>query len=91
MEEYKNIQCFKKINPGYPHETILILDATTGQNAINQVSEFKEISNLSGIIVTKLDTEAKGGVILSISKEFSLPIIAIGVGEKEKDLNNFSR
>ena len=91
MEEYKKIfNVIKKINPLYPHETILILDATTGQNALNQVKEFKEISNLTGIIVTKLDTEAKGGILLSISKEFSLPIIAIGLGEKEKDLHPFS-
>ena len=91
MEEYKKIfNVIKKINPLYPHETILILDATTGQNALNQVKEFKEISNLTGIIVTKLDTEAKGGILLSISKEFALPIIAIGLGEKEKDLHPFS-
>tara|TARA_B100000965_G_scaffold383762_1_gene383333 strand:+ start:34 stop:909 length:876 start_codon:yes stop_codon:yes gene_type:complete len=91
MEEYKKIfNVIKKINPLYPHETILILDATTGQNALNQVKEFKEISNLTGIIITKLDTEAKGGILLSISKEFALPIIAIGLGEKEKDLHPFS-
>ena len=91
MEEYKKIfNVIKKINPLYPHETILILDETTGQNALNQVKEFKEISNLTGIIITKLDTEAKGGILLSISKEFALPIIAIGLGEKEKDLHPFS-
>ena len=91
MEEYKKIiGVLKKIDPSYPNEVILVLDATTGQNALNQVIEFKEISNLTGIIITKLDTEAKGGILLSISKEFSLPIIAIGLGEKEKDLHPFS-
>ena len=97
MEEYKKIfTVLKKINPEYPHETILVLDATTGQNAINQVEEFKKISNLTGLIITKMDTSAKGGILLAISKKFGLPIIAIGMGEKDTDLypfssNNFSK
>ena len=91
MEEYKKIfTVLKKINPEYPHETILVLDATTGQNAINQVEEFKKISNLTGLIITKMDTSAKGGILLAISKKFSLPIIAIGMGEKDSDLHPFS-
>ena len=91
MEEYKKIfTVLKKINPEYPHETILVLDATTGQNAINQVEEFKKISNLTGLIITKMDTSAKGGILLAISKKFSLPIIAIGMGEKDTDLHPFS-
>ena len=91
MEEYKKIfTVLKKINPRYPHETILVLDATTGQNAINQVEEFKKISNLTGLIITKMDTSAKGGILLAISKKFSLPIIAIGMGEKDTDLRPFS-
>ncbi len=91
MEEYKKIfTVLKKINPEYPHETILVLDATTGQNAINQVEEFKKISNLTGLIITKMDTSAKGGILLAISKKFSLPIIAIGMGEKDSDLRPFS-
>ena len=91
MEEYKKIfTVLKKINPKYPHETILVLDATTGQNAINQVEEFKKISNLTGLIITKMDTSAKGGILLAISKKFSLPIIAIGMGEKDTDLHPFS-
>ena len=91
MEEYKKIfTVLKKINPNYPHETILVLDATTGQNALNQVEEFSKISNLTGLIITKLDTSAKGGIILAICKKFKLPIIAIGMGEKETDLHSFS-
>ena len=91
MEEYKKIfTVLKKINPDYPHKTILVLDATTGQNALNQVEEFKKISNLTGLIITKLDTSAKGGILLAISKKFNLPIIAVGMGEKETDLHQFN-
>ena len=90
MEEQKIIfTVLKKINPDYPHETILVLDATTGQNALNQVEEFKKISNLTGLIITKLDTEAKGGILLAICKKYGLPIIAVGMGEKESDLHSF--
>ena len=90
MEEYKKIfTVLKKINPEYPHETILVLDATTGQNALNQVEEFKKISNLTGLIITKLDTSAKGGILLAISKKYNLPIVAVGMGEKETDLHPF--
>ena len=91
MEEYKKIFTdLKKVNPEYPHETILVLDATTGQNALNQVEEFKKISNLTGLIITKLDTSAKGGILLAICKKFGLPIIAVGMGEKESDLHPFN-
>ena len=91
MEEYKKIfTVLKKINPDYPHETILVLDATTGQNALNQVEEFKKISNLTGLIITKLDTSAKGGILLAICKKFGLPIVAVGMGEKESDLHSFN-
>ncbi len=90
MEEYKKIfTVLKKINSKYPHETILILDATTGQNALNQVEEFKKISNLTGLIITKLDTSAKGGILLAICKKYGLPIIGVGMGEKENDLRSF--
>ena len=91
MEEYKKIfTVLKKVNPEYPHETILVLDATTGQNALNQVEEFKKISNITGLIITKLDTSAKGGILLAICKKFGLPIIAVGMGEKESDLHPFN-
>ena len=78
----------KKIDEEYPNETILVLDATTGQNAFNQVEEFSKIHKLTGLIVTKLDSSAKGGIIISIQK-YNLPIIALGMGEKEDDLHPF--
>ena len=90
MEEFsKIIRVLKKIDADAPHETILVLDATTGQNAINQIEEFKKITPISGIIMTKLDGTAKGGILIAIAKQFQIPIYAIGIGEKEEDLDNF--
>ena len=91
MEEYKKIiSVLKKIDPSYPNEVILVLDATTGQNALNQVEEFSKIHDLSGLIITKLDSTAKGGVVLAICKKYKLPIVAISMGEKETDLHPFN-
>ena len=91
MDEFKKItKVLKKIDPNAPHEIFLILDATTGQSAINQVEEFKKISTITGIIMTKLDGTAKGGILLAIGKKFKLPIIALGMGEKEDDLQTFN-
>ena len=91
MEEYKKIiSVLKKIDPSYPNEIILVLDATTGQNALNQVEEFSKIHDLTGLIITKLDSTAKGGVVLAICKKYKLPIVAIGMGEKETDLHPFN-
>jgi len=91
MEEYKKIiNVLKKIDLSYPNEVILVLDATTGQNALNQVEEFSKIHDLTGLIITKLDSTAKGGVILAICKKYKLPIVAIGMGEKETDLHPFN-
>ena len=91
MEEYKKIiNVLKKIDPSYPNEVILVLDATTGQNALNQVEEFSKIHDLTGLIITKLDSTAKGGVVLAICKKYKLPIVAIGMGEKETDLHPFN-
>jgi fused signal recognition particle receptor len=91
MDEFKKItKVLKKIDANAPHETFLILDATTGQSAINQVEEFKKISPITGIIMTKLDGTAKGGILLAIGKKFKLPIIALGMGEKEDDLQTFN-
>ena len=91
MEEYKKIiNVLKKIDSSYPNEVILVLDATTGQNAFNQVEEFSKIHNLTGLIITKLDSTAKGGVVLAICKKYNLPIIAVGMGEKETDLHPFN-
>ena len=91
MDEFKKItKVVKKIDSNAPHETFLILDATTGQSAINQVEEFKKITPITGIIMTKLDGTAKGGILLAIGKKFKLPIIALSMGEKEDDLQAFN-
>ena len=90
MDEYKKIaNVTKKIDPNAPHEVILILDATSGQNIINQVEEFNKIIPITGLIMTKLDGTAKGGILIAIAKKYKLPIIAIGLGEKEDDLQIF--
>ena len=91
MEEYKKIaNVTKKIDPEAPHDVILVLDATSGQNIINQVEEFNKIIPITGLIMTKLDGTAKGGILLAIAKRYKLPIIALGLGEKEDDLQIFS-
>ena len=91
MDEFKKItKVVKKIDANAPHETFLILDATTGQNAINQVEEFKKITPITGIIMTKLDGTAKGGILLAVGRKFKLPIVALGMGEKEDDLQKFN-
>ena len=91
MDEFKKITTVvKKIDSSAPHETFLILDATTGQNAINQVEEFKKVTPITGIIMTKLDGTAKGGILLAIGRKFKLPIVALGMGEKEDDLQIFN-
>ena len=91
MEEYKKIaNVTKKIDPEAPHDVILVLDATSGQNIINQVEEFNKIIPITGLIMTKLDGTAKGGILLAIAKRYELPIIALGLGEKEDDLQIFS-
>ena len=91
MDEFKKItKVVKKIDSDAPHETFLVLDATTGQSAIGQVEEFKKITPITGIIMTKLDSTAKGGILLAIGRKFKLPIIALGMGEKEDDLQVFN-
>ena len=91
MEEYKKIaNVTKKIDQDAPHNIILVLDATSGQNVINQVDEFNKIIPLTGLIMTKLDGTAKGGILLAIAKKYQLPIIALGLGEKEDDLQLFN-
>jgi fused signal recognition particle receptor len=90
MEELSKIlRVLQKIDPATPHDCVIVLDATTGQNANAQVKVFKEMMNLTGIIVTKLDGTAKGGVVVSLAKQFGLPIHAIGVGESIEDLRPF--
>ena len=91
MEEYKKIaNVTKKIDPDAPHDVILVLDATSGQNVISQVEEFNKIIPLTGLIMTKLDGTAKGGILLALAKKYKLPIIALGLGEKEDDLQIFN-
>jgi len=90
MEEYKKIaNVTKKIDPNAPHEVLLVLDATSGQNVINQVEEFNKIIPITGLIMTKLDGTAKGGILIAVAKKYKLPIIALGLGEKEDDLQTF--
>ncbi len=90
MEEYKKIaNVTKKIDAEAPHDVVLVLDATSGQNIISQVEEFNKIIPITGIIMTKLDGTAKGGILLALAKKYKLSIIALGLGEKEDDLQIF--
>lgn len=90
MQELSKItRVIKKQGEGLPNETILVLDATTGQNAISQLEAFKEIADVSAIIITKLDGSAKGGIIVALADKFKLPIYAVGVGEGIEDLKDF--
>ncbi len=77
------------IIPNAPHETLLVIDATTGQNGISQAKSFKDITNITGIVLTKLDGTAKGGIVLAIKEETGLPVKYVGLGEKEDDLQVF--
>ena len=91
MEELaKMIRVIKKQDESAPHAVVLVLDSTTGQNAHSQVQNFKDVVDLTGLVVTKLDGSAKGGVVVSLAEEFGLPIHAVGVGEKIQDLSPFS-
>ncbi|MBV7377904.1 signal recognition particle-docking protein FtsY [Maritimibacter dapengensis] len=90
MEELaKIVRVIKKIDPDAPHNTLLVLDATTGQNALNQVDTFQKLADVSGLVMTKLDGTAKGGVLVALADKFGLPIHAIGVGEQIDDLAPF--
>ena len=90
MDEYKKIvKVIKKFDENAPQEVLLVLDATSGQNVINQVEEFNKIIPLTGLIMTKLDGTAKGGILVATAKKFSIPIVALGLGEKEDDLEIF--
>ena len=90
MDEYKKIvKVIKKIDEKFPNEVILVLDATTGQNALNQVEEFSKVHTITGLIITKLDSTAKGGIVLAICRKYNLPIVAVGMGEKDTDLYPF--
>ena len=78
-----------RIIPDAPHETLLVIDATTGQNGISQAKSFKEITNITGIVLTKLDGTAKGGIVLAIKESVDIPVKFIGLGEKKEDLRVF--
>jgi len=78
-----------KANPDAPHETLLVLDATTGQNGLSQARLFGEAVALTGVIVTKLDGSAKGGIAIAINRELGIPVKLVGVGEKLEDLQPF--
>ncbi len=90
MEELKKVRrVLEKKIPGAPHETLLVLDATIGQNARRQVEEFSRAVGLTGIVLTKLDGTAKGGVVIGIANEFNIPVKFVGIGEKVEDLEPF--
>jgi fused signal recognition particle receptor len=85
----KVIRVLRKIDPTAPHDVILVLDATTGQNAVNQVEVFRDRAGVTGLVMTKLDGTARGGILVAIAAKFGLPVYAIGVGESVEDLQPF--
>ena len=90
MKELEKInRVINNFIPNAPHETLLVLDATTGQNGISQAKQFKEVTNITGIVLTKLDGTAKGGIVLAIKEEVGIPVKFVGFGEKANDLKVF--
>ena len=90
MKELEKMnRVIKKVIPEAPHETLLVIDATTGQNGISQAKSFKEITDITGIVLTKLDGTAKGGIVLAIKDEVNIPVKFVGLGEKVEDLEPF--
>jgi fused signal recognition particle receptor len=89
QELAKIIRTIKKVIPDAPHETLLVLDATTGQNAISQAKTFHDIANLTGLVLTKLDGTAKGGIVLNIKHVMGIPVKLIGIGEQIDDMQSF--
>ena len=79
----------KKLIPNAPHETLLVVDATSGQNGISQAKAFSEVTDITGIVLTKLDGTAKGGIVLAIKEEVNIPVKYVGLGEQEDDLEAF--
>ena len=80
----------QKLSPAAPHDTVLVLDATTGQNALNQIEVFRDVAKITGLVMTKLDGSARGGVLVAAAERFHLPIHAIGIGEGMDDLRPFT-
>ncbi len=90
MEELRKIiRVLRKLDPTAPHATLLTLDATTGQNAVTQVGIFKDMVELNGLVVTKLDGSARGGIVVALAEKYGLPIHAVGTGEQIDDLQEF--
>ena len=89
-ELQKIIRAVKKLDPAAPHDCLLVLDATIGQNAIQQVATFRDMVNVTGLVMTKLDGSAKGGVVVALAEKFALPVHAVGVGEGIDDLRSFA-
>jgi fused signal recognition particle receptor len=89
-ELQKIVRVLKKIDPSAPHDCLLVLDAGMGQSAIAQVATFRELAQVTGLVLTKLDGTAKGGVAVALAEKFSLPIHAVGVGEGIDDLRPFA-
>ncbi|MEM7172673.1 MAG: signal recognition particle-docking protein FtsY [Pseudomonadota bacterium] len=88
-ELQKVVRVIKKLAPEGPHQVLLVLDATAGQNALNQVATFKDLTNVTGLVLTKLDGSARGGILVALAEKFGLPVHAIGVGEAAEDLRAF--
>lgn len=86
----KVVRVIRKLDETAPHDSVIVLDGTVGQNAISQVSAFREVADVSGLIVTKLDGSAKGGVVITLAETFGLPVHAVGVGEGADDLQPFA-
>lgn len=92
MEELSKIKrVIQKVIPDAPHETLLVLDGTTGQNAIEQAKHFSTATDVSGLVITKLDGTAKGGIVLAIANQFKIPVKFIGIGEKAEDMMVFDK
>ncbi|MBI3709239.1 MAG: signal recognition particle-docking protein FtsY [Proteobacteria bacterium] len=89
-ELVKIVRVIRKLDPSAPHDVLLVLDATTGQNALTQVDVFKSMVDVTGLVITKLDGSARGGVLVAIAEKFGLPVVAIGIGEGSDDLSEFT-
>ena len=91
MDEFaKIVRVIRKLDDSAPHDSIIVLDGTVGQNAISQVKAFREVADVTGLIVTKLDGSAKGGIVIALAEEFGIPVHAVGVGEGADDLQAFT-
>src|SRR5437660_10042827 len=89
LELEKMKRTAQRIVPGAPHETLLVMDATTGQNGLQQARQFTQSAGVTGVVLTKLDGTAKGGVVVAISRELGLPVRYVGIGEEPGDLLPF--